>query len=101
MPCLDWANMALYSLNPDLIKPNLHKLYNVYYNSLKKSCLAFGLDPPFKFENFVQDIETKGFPLSFIFIIFFYDPIGREPNMAKRVQWMWEMILKFNQDFFD
>ena len=101
LPSIDWANMALYSLDFDLMESNLQKLYNIYYEAFRKSCLLVGLDAPFNLEEFIQEIQTKAFPMTFIFVIFFYDPVAIEPHMAKRVRWIWEMTLKFNKDFLD
>ena len=101
LPSIDWANMALYSLDFDLMESNIQKLYNIYYEAFRKSCLLMGLDAPFNLEEFIQEIQTKAFPMTFIFVIFFYDPVAIEPHMAKRVQWIWEMTLRFNKNFLD
>ena len=102
MPCLDWGCYAGYSCqSPEQLDSNLQNFCKAYYDSLKKSCLLFGLDSPFTWEEFIDDVHTKAIPLAFIFIIFFYDPIGNEPNMHRRVHWLWEQTLKFNKDFLN
>ena len=101
IPAIDWASMALISSDFDLMKSSLPKFYTIYYEAFKKSCLSFGLDCPFNIEEFIQDVETKAIPTTFIYMIFFFDPVCREPTMASRVRWIWEKTLECNQDFLN
>ena len=78
IPCLDWGCFAGYSgANTDMLKYNLEELSTAYYDSLKKSCQLLELDAPFTLDEFILDVKTRAIPLAFIFIIFFYDPIGK------------------------
>ena len=100
-PCLDFVIITLFCASPDLIKSNMDVLYQAYHNTFKTSCKTLQVDVPFSLEDLIHDIQTKGLPSMFAWSMFFYDPIGREPNMFQRLLWVWEMTIQYNQNLFD
>ena len=84
------------------MEENLDRLYSLYYDAVSKSCHLFGMDDgaPFTLEEFIHQNQTLGFPICLIFMIFFYDPVGREPNMHLRLQWLIKMCMKHSPKLF-
>ena len=96
-PALDFGCMAFYNCHPDVIDQSLDSMYKIYYETLTNSCHLFNVEAPFSLDEFINMNETVAVPLSFIFILFFYDPVGH--SMPERVQWLWKRTLEKNPDF--
>lgn len=101
IPHLDFAFMAFSSNNPEVFEPHLDRIYRSYFDTLEETCLRFDLKVPFTFQDFVQDTKTKGLAPMLALFLYFYDPMGLEANMAKRIRWLFRTILKENPDFLD
>ena len=99
-PWIDFGCIAYYNCHPDLVEQNLDKFYNVYYGTFCRSCQIFGVEPPFSREEFIRQNEKLGFAVCLVFMIFFYDPVGRESNMHLRVLWMIKMCMKYSPQIF-
>ena len=98
-PTLDLANMVFYNCHPDIMRPNLQNVYEKYSTKFAESCKNFGLEPPVSLQEIIRTNEKMAAPLSLIFILFFYDPVGL--GMPERISWLWKLILEKNPDFFD
>ena len=101
VPFMDFAFLAFTSNSPEFTATNSDQIMNSYYGNLQKTCQKFQLKVPFSFQEFIKETYTKGFPTMLILYLYFYDPVGLEPNMAKRLRWVFEKIIKENADFFD
>jgi hypothetical protein len=95
-PWFDFAIMALFNSSPDKTVAWLDDLLHTYYDNFASSCKAFNIKAPFSYDEFVNDVKTKGFSMIFGVFLFFYDPPGREPETHKRWAWILQMAVEYD-----
>jgi hypothetical protein len=100
-PMFDFICMAFVNCSPEQSEEWLDLLIQTYYNTLEESCKSVNVQVPFSLEDFDQDVKCKGFSMLIAVFLAFYDPVGREPNMSKRLTWIVRKALKNDPKMFE
>ena len=102
-PIVDFCSLTLQNCHPNIVIPNLERFYHVYYQTFCQSCQAVGIaKPPFLLQDFIHQIETVGFAMTFISIMFmFHHYAERDPIVHDlRMQWLIKKCLRHLPTFF-
>jgi hypothetical protein len=99
-PLFDFCRFVYANVDPLFIEEWLDELQRTYYGQLETSLNLFELPVPFSLDDFFSKCNNGAFAIMCAYM-FFYDPVGRETVMNKRLIWMASRALKHCPHLYD